>query len=205
MKFNKKLTSIIKKYNKHIPPHYWFDYKYLKKILNDAYKLLQNIKISDNDDTCCICLEGNNLMKTSCCHNSIHHLCLVKVLCSFVASCPICRARIEKVIVYNNDVERYDNKILTLISIIQLNINKIENVYRQKLIPKKYLRKYCYYNYTAVIKITKKIDKYLRTDIKGHFIELMSKTSLYKELQDDEKRPRCFDCIFCCEKNKSIF
>jgi len=205
MKFNKKLTSIVKKYEKHIPPHYWFDYKRLKKILSDTCKLLHTLRDTHEiEDTCCICLEGNHLMKTFCCHNSIHHICLVRVLCSF-ASCPLCRKNIEKVLIFHNDAEHYDAKIITLISVIQLNIDKIENIYQQKLIAKKYLRKYCYYNYTAVIKITKKIDKYLHTSIKNHFAEVIINTKIYKELQDDTKRHTCFDCIFCCEKNKSIF
>jgi hypothetical protein len=211
MKFNKKLTGVINKYSKHIHPEYWFDYKRLKKILNETYRLLHTLKSREapndtSEDICCICLEPDNLMPTFCCHNSIHHVCLVKVLCSFVASCPMCRASIEKALVFHNDREYYDTRILTLISVIQLNINKVENIYKQNCIPDKYLRKYCYYNYIAVIKISKKIDKYLHSNIKGHFTEVIKNTNIFKELQeDDTKRHRCFDCLFCCEKNKSIF
>jgi len=210
MKFNKKLLSVIEKYKKHIPPQHWFDYKRLKKLLKDAYALKSSSKDPYNDrnndeDICCICLENDNLMKTFCCHNTIHHTCFVKVLCQTIAKCPMCRAPIEKTLIYHNDAECYNSKIIGLISVIQLNINKIEDIYKKKLVPKKYLRKYCYYNYTAIVKITKKIDKYLHTNIKEHFREIIKNKNIYHELQANTEVGTCFTCIFRCEKNKSIF
>jgi hypothetical protein len=208
MKFNKKLIRVIEKYQKHIDLQYWFDYKRLKKMLKDAYALKRKDvceHINECEDMCCICLDNDNLMKTFCCHNTIHHTCFVKVLCSTIAKCPMCRAPMEKTLMYHTDIECYNSKIIALICVIQLNINKIESVYKKKLVPQKYLRKYCYYNYMAVVKITKKIDKYLHTNIKDHFMQIVKDKNIYHELQENTEVSTCFTCIFRCEKNKSIF
>jgi hypothetical protein len=182
MKFNKNLDRIKQKYEYIIPQEHWFEYKRCKKLLKEILKIINNDPYNntslDSEDCCCICLESNNLMRTYCCKAYIHHTCLLQVLISHIPACPMCRADIPKIISYdiNNPRQILDAKILSLLSIIQLNINKIEQIYNSKIIKNsKLLAKYKTFNYTAVIKISKKIDKHLHMNIKTFFTNVMKK------------------------------
>ena len=197
MKFNKQLDKIITKYKYIIPPEHWFEYKKVKKLLKDATKVikfsLQYNPYQNNqndDDCCCICLENNKLMRTFCCKNLIHHICLMQVLTSPVSSCPICRSHILKVLCHdiNNPKNVFDAKILSLVSTIQLNINKIEQVSNSKIIKNPQLHDlYRKNNYLAVVKICKKIEKQLHINIKDYFISVMKKNNiLTNEIQNKQ-------------------
>lgn len=180
MKFNKRLQKIVNQYKKHIPHEYWFNYKSFKKILNDITKIKPIHTMQDNED-CCVCLENNNLMNTFCCQNKIHHVCLFRVLASDIASCPMCRADIYTVLKFKNETDYYNARIISLISMIQLSINRIETIIRQGTMKEKYIRKFSEYNRIAVIKMCKKIDKNLHINCKPFFAELMNKHGILKE------------------------
>lgn len=184
MKFNKKLNKIVEKNKLYIPYDFWFNYKGFKKVLNDIKRLNkaeQKEIASDTEDCCCICLENDNTMQTFCCKNCIHHTCLFRVLSSNIASCPICRADIYKVLKFTNEREYYNAKVISLISMIQLNINRIEDVVRQKYIfNHKYMKIFIQYNRLAIIKMCKKIDKNLHISCKQYFIDVMDKHGILK-------------------------
>ena len=207
MKFNKRLTKIIDKYQKDISPEFWFNYKACKKLLNDlinirsqtpcvSFGVKSDEKKDDeyDEDTCCICLQDDNLMKTFCCNNYIHHLCLFRVLTSSNASCPICRADIHKVLAYKNEHDYYNAKVISFVSIIQLNITRIEELIKLKVIKEKHIDIFTNYNQIAVLKICKKIDKNLHINSKQYFQEYMKKSNILPEVARPKPRG-LFECI----------
>lgn len=185
MKFNKKLYKIEEKYHYYIPYEYWFNYKGFKKILKDILQIklnyVTNIEDCNNEDCCCVCLENDNLIKTFCCKNKVHHLCLFRVLSSNIASCPMCRADLFKVLKSGNNIEYYHSKVISIISIMYLNIDKIETIIKNKAIKEKYVPIYIEYNRLAIIKMCKKIDKNLHINCKPFFIDLMNKRGILIE------------------------
>lgn len=192
MKFNKKINKIAEKYHYYIPYEYWFNYKGFKKILKDILQIrlnyvMMNIQDCNNEDCCCVCLENDNLIKTFCCKNSIHHVCLFRVLSSDIGNCPMCRAELLKVLKFSNNREFYDAKIISLISIIHININNIEAFIKRKVIKEKYLPIYIEYNRQAIVKMCKKIDKNLHINCQPFFIELMNKHGI---LIEQTKKPQ---------------
>lgn len=192
MLFNKELNANISKYKKYIDTDKWFEYKKLKKIIkyisirypNIINNIKNNIYNYENEE-CCICLENNNLMKTFCCHKYIHHKCLVHTLSFSNSCCPLCREIINKMIICNldDDKEEFDTKILSLISIIHINIIKIENyILYNKVTKNRIIREYKIVNYKAIIKMCKKIDKKLGLNIKSYFIEVINKNKFINEI-----------------------
>lgn len=180
MKFNKKFKTIIDKHEKYIPRELWMKYKDLKKLLHEIILLRpsQDTSSLDADDCCCICLENDNLMKTFCCNNFIHEMCLFKVLSSNIPCCPFCRANISEVLKYKNDSQYYYIRVLSLISILQINIIAIESIIKQNIISQKYVPVFCQYNQLAIIKISKKIDKHLHIKCKDYFIDIIKKNRI---------------------------
>jgi hypothetical protein len=210
MKFNKELDKVTHQYKYTIPKEHWFEYKKLKKLLKKAVNIMNNkLKYNpyaiqnyeeDSDDTCCICLENDKLMKLFCCNNFIHHTCLVQVLTSRIPCCPMCRCDILKVITYesDDDLKELNATILSIISVIHLNINKIEYICNSNIIKnQKLLTLYRHWNYIAVIKICKKIEKHLALkNIKEYFLNVMKKNNILAEHYKSISRPlECFNCI----------
>lgn len=189
MKFNKELHNIIIRYNKIISYDNWFEYKNIKKkiknisiVHNEIIKNIKNNNYDYEDEECCICFENNNLMKTFCCHKYIHHKCLVYSLAFSNSYCPLCRETLGKTLSScdtKNEKEIFDAKIISLISVIHLNIRKIENFYNtnnNKIIPE-----YKKINYKALIKICKKINKKLCINLKEYFLLTVEKKGILKE------------------------
>jgi hypothetical protein len=187
MKFNKTLRNYTKKYAYCVSPQYWFDYKsmkkYLKKIKIDYGDIIQTHFDSSTETECCICLEGTQLMQMFCCKQYIHHKCIIHLSTSCGFSCPMCRANIHEYISIKLETrqQKLDAAILSLLSRIHLDIIKIENVYNRRLIINLItLQKYCHINYTAIIKICKKIKKSLHIDILNYFIDVLNKNGIIK-------------------------
>jgi len=190
MKFNRTLRGYITKYKYSIPQQCWFDYKMLKKQLKQIKKEYRNIiQPSNNNGECCICLEEGYLMEMFCCKQFIHHKCLVHVFASTTILCPLCRANIHEYMISKSKThqQKLDTTILSLLSNIYLNIMKIENVYNNKIILNpKILEKYCSINYTAIIKICKKIKKCLYIDVLDLYIGIINKRKIIKPLESSE-------------------
>lgn len=211
MKFSKELSNNIQKYKQYIPKEYWFNYKMFKKKLKylvlDHYLLIHqrnlltiNNEKTHDDNECCICLESSNLMKTFCCHNYIHHQCLVHTFTYSNVNCPICRTPIQDSIKFNpqNEEESLDAGILSFISCIHLELMKIyylcNNKLKYILMSRQYIIKTFYeINMTAVSKICKKIDKQLYINIRPYFLNIIEKNrkSMTFNLQERKK------CYFC--------
>ena len=136
--------------------------------------------MSYSSSICCICFENDNLMKTFCCHNEIHHTCFVQCMAFCSSSCPLCRTEIVQAIKCdpNNKKEKFDTEIISLISNIHLNIMNIESVCREFKIKSKFLQKYKKMNQNAILKICKKVKKYLHIDIKQYFLDFMNKNKI---------------------------
>jgi hypothetical protein len=177
MKFGKELKSFIQSQN-NISYENWFEYKSIKKCVNNIIinypNIINNIKTYkynyDNNE-CCICLENKNLMKLFCCHNFIHHKCLVNSLAFCNSNCPLCRKTIHNVLAYdkNNIKECFDIEVISLIGIIHKNILKIEE-YCKNNTDNKFIKDYKKLNYKAIIKICKKIKKSIAIDLKDYFV-----------------------------------
>ena len=151
MKFNRTLRGYITKYRYTISPQFWFDYKMLKKQLKHIKKGFHDINdnnINQENDECCICLEGGPLMQMFCCKQYIHHKCLVHVFASSTILCPLCRANVHEHMTskLETNEQKYNAAILSLLSNIYINIIKIENIYNRNLITNPViLQKYCKY------------------------------------------------------------
>lgn len=188
MKFNKELDEYKKRYIKYISNDKWFNYKYVKKVLkytivyysNVINNIKNNVYNYDNNEECCICLENDNLMRTFCCHNYIHHKCLVHSLTYSKSTCPLCRSPIEKVIKNNKNDEKegFDTVIIRLLSNMHLNIMNIEEFCINNKLDKKIISVYKRINYKAIIKICKKINKRIGINIKEYFINLIEKRKI---------------------------
>jgi len=191
MKFNKVLKAYIHKYKDTIKDDkMWFDYKAakktIKKILITYPEFKEYIFTSENPETdsCCICLDNKDLMKTLCCKHYIHHRCLMHTLVYCNSSCPLCRQDIIKAY-FNKNLDReslsgeqkFHLDVLSLVGIIHLNITRIETVYNQ-IQNTKIRNRYCDINYMAVIKIAKKIHKYLHIDVVDYYIQIMRKKGI---------------------------
>jgi hypothetical protein len=191
MKFNKELEDYINKYKKYINADKWFSYKKFKKQLKsiifkypDIIKNIKNNIYNYDNEECCICLENKNLMKTFCCHNYIHHKCLVHSLTYSNSYCPLCRSIINRTINcnINDNKERFDAEILGLVSNIHLNIINIETYYYNNRVSNKILNEYIKINKKAIIKICKKIDKRLGINIRDYFIKIIENKKIFIEL-----------------------
>jgi hypothetical protein len=216
MKFSKELNKNIQQYKNIIQKEYWFNYKLFKKklksiilkhylllnqrnLINITYLNTCNVTLTNHDDVseideCCICLESNNLMKTFCCHNYIHHHCLVHTFTYSNIYCPLCRAPLQDSIKFNpaNTEESLDSEILSLISSVHLELIKIHYLCNNQLRTLKPTISKTYYNInmTAVIKISKKIDKHVHTRIKPYFSNIIEKNKATLTF-DDNKRFFC--------------
>ena len=191
MKFNRTLQGYITKYRYSIPPHFWFDYKKLKKqlkcIKNEFNDIINNNK--PENDECCICLEGGKLMHMFCCKQYIHHKCLINVFAYSTVLCPLCRANVHEYMASKLETkeQKFNAAILSLLSNIYINIIKIENIYNRKLITNPtILQKYCHINYTAIVKICKKIKKCLHIDIQDFYINIVNKNGIIKPPKERE-------------------
>jgi hypothetical protein len=185
MKFNKKLQEYIVKYEKEIPSSFWFNYKSIKKLINYVRKTYPGMRNQDIavDDCCCICLENTgNMMHTFCCNNIIHHSCLVDVITKSSELCPLCRKNNADYFLNNttafDNQQTYDAKIIEIISRILLNIIRIENLSQIMTINANIIKNYKEINYIAVIKIAKKIYKYLHIDIREYVVVAMKKKNV---------------------------
>jgi hypothetical protein len=183
MKFNKDIKIYSEKYKKYVQNDWWFNYKHIKKLLKEFVIKYKELSFNnDEDDECCICMENKNLMKTFCCHNSIHHVCLVHTLAFTTnSSCPLCRSPMLNVIKYDvtNIREKRDADLLGLISNIHINIMNIENICKNKKIKNsKVLQKYKEINNQAIVKICKKIYKRLNIDLKQYFINFINRNGI---------------------------
>jgi len=185
MKFNKYLREHTLKYNKYINPNDWFAYKFIKKLIKKTVRqypdFINTFPSYSDSESCCVCLDNENLMKTFCCHNYIHHKCMVHTLAFSTSGCPLCRSDIATAIKYDATYprEKFDGDIISIISHIHLNILRIENICKSKLITNsKMLKKYKQINYTAVIKICKKINKYLHIDVRQYFKDIILKNKI---------------------------
>lgn len=221
MKFSKELLNNIQKYKNYIPKEHWFNYKMFKKKLKhlvlEHYLLIHqrnllNSKDNLNDekykthmtnneyDECCICLESSNLMKTFCCHNYIHHHCLVHTFTYAGMNCPLCRTPIQESIKFNpqNEQESLDAGILSLISCIHLEMMRIHHIcnnqLKESLISRHHILKQFYnINMLAVTKICKKIDKQLHINIKPYFLNIIEKQMSSLTFHHDKEKK----CSFC--------
>lgn len=198
MKFNRTLQGYITKYSYSISPQHWFDYKMIKKQLKRIKKEFPNANNNNNQENneCCICLEEGKLMQLFCCKQYIHHKCLVHVFASSTILCPLCRANVHEHITskLETNEQKYNVAILSLLSNIYINILKIENIYNRKLITNPIvLEKYCNINYTAIIKICKKINKCLHIDILDFYLNIINKNGIIKPSKAIERhrRHRC--------------
>jgi hypothetical protein len=170
------MRANIAKYRHCILSEHWFEYKFIKKCINNAKEYHPDI--IDESEECCICLENKQLMHMLCCKQPIHYTCLLQTI-AYNESCPLCRSNVFEYILHNQ--KHFDAQILSLLSHIQLNIMKIQRIVNMKLIKNPMiLEKYCHINYTAVIKICKKIRKKLDIDVSQYFIEFMHKTNVLK-------------------------
>jgi len=160
---------------------------------------ISNKNTSILQDECCICLESKNLMKTFCCHNFIHHHCLVHTFAYSNENCPLCRAPIQDSIRFNptNLEESLDAEILSLISSVHLEMIKFYYVYNNQLIyrlsrKQNIIKTFYQINITAVTKICKKIDKHLHINIKPYFLDIVEKNkkTLIFKYEDN-------NCSFC--------
>jgi len=160
------------------------------------------ITVQDNyvvtDDECCICLESSNLMKTFCCHNYIHHHCLVHTFTYSSINCPLCRSPIQNSIKFNPSSlqESLDADILSLISSLHLELMKIYHVCNNQLkftlAKQNILQQFYQINMTAVSKICKKIDKHLHINIKPYFLNIVEKNKKTINFKYEEN-----NCSFC--------
>jgi len=180
MKFGKELGTYILKYKDYICGDKWFNYKIVKKIIKNISIIYPNIinniktyKYNYDNEECCICLENRNLMQTFCCHNYIHHNCLVKSLAFSNPQCPLCRITIKKVLLYNvrDKKESFDSEILSLIGRLYQEIEKIKSCNKELIKNKNIIKIYKDINLKAIIKICKKIKKMLAIDIKESMIK----------------------------------
>jgi hypothetical protein len=133
------------------------------------------------------------LMQMFCCHQYIHHTCVMQLSACCGLLCPLCRANIHEYINKKLETRRQklDADILSLFSRIHLDIIKIENVYNRRLIINFItLQKYCHINYKAIIKICKKIKKSLHIDIVDYFTGMLNKKGIIKP-----KESRHSSCI----------
>lgn len=181
MKFNKTIENYKREYRHKIPACYWFDYKFIKKLIKKA--VAKYIENNDNKE-CCICLENdNNLMITFCCNQNIHHTCFVHSLVfSSSPNCPLCRRDIVKAMQYNstNIKQTFDASVNSIISHIHLNLMKVKNVCDKKLISNPLiLKKYKQITHLALTKICKKLNKQLHIDTKEYFLNCSNYQQLY--------------------------
>lgn len=184
MKFNKTLRKYAEKYGKHIPVDKWFDYKGVKKQIKYILQTFPDEVAVHPDipDECCICLENSsNMMNMFCCNQCIHYSCFILSIVYSTYLCPLCRT---DCIQYFRDTSTdckhlFNIKIVTLLCSVFLNINKIEEVYRMSHTKNSdIMAKYCSINYTAVIKISKKIGKCLKIDMREFFLNIMKKKNI---------------------------
>lgn len=178
MKFSKELKIYMARYNKYVSNDEWFEYKNIKKELKQIVscypRIITNIKTykyNFDHKECCVCLENTNLMNTFCCHNHVHHKCLVKSLAFSNMLCPLCRSSIDKVLSNNkyDEKECFDSNVLSLIAKIYQNKIKIENYYKNN-IDNKIIKEYKNINNKAIVKICKKINKKIAIDIQEKLI-----------------------------------
>lgn len=187
MKFNKTLTEQIRKYETDIPVLLWFNYKDIKKRIKYLRRLYPDIGSSEtnSEDCCCICLEQTgNMMHTFCCNHPMHYQCFIEAQMKSSELCPLCRNNngdyfgtcCRKPLVTQK--QHFDAKILEIISMIILNIMRIENICRVITINHKIMLKYREVNYVAVVKIAKKINKYLKVDLREYLLSVMRRTNI---------------------------
>lgn len=182
MKYNKQLRNNIEKYKEHIIPQYWFDYKDMKKKIKIISQKYKNILFNNeqSEEVCFICMDDNKnkkFMKTFCCNQYVHHTCNIEALSKCNFSCPMCRKNIYENTSYyiNNDYNKLNYDVLALLSNIQLNIIKIENVYMKKLIiNEKIMKRFCEINYISILKICKKIKKYINIECWDYFEKIIN-------------------------------
>ncbi len=189
MKFNKKLKEYIQKYKDTIKDDkMWFNYKIAKKTINKILRTYPEfegyILNPGSQEACCICLDNKDMMKTLCCKNYVHHRCLLHTIIYCNSSCPLCRQDIINTYFNRNvvresmtDEQRFHIDVLSLLSTIHLNIMHTETVYN-KIQNIKIRERYCAINYMAVIKIAKKIHKYLHIDVVDYYLQLMRKKDI---------------------------
>jgi len=187
MKFAKTFAKKIVQYQEHIPYHFWFNYKYFKKrlkiIINQYADIIEKRKhhCANEENECCVCLQSNDLMKTFCCHQYIHHVCLVHTLTFGNALCPLCRTKIDTVISFNSNdrEESLDSDILSIVSYMYIDFMRFSSIFRRSLIYNEKMA-YDFYttNLTALDKICKKIDKHLAINTREHFSRLVEKDKL---------------------------
>lgn len=188
MKFNKYFQHEINKYKDTISPQLWFEYKGIKKRIKTILKNYKDIYEKNNqgdDELCIICMEDNKekkLMKSFCCNYYIHYTCQMKTITKCSCNCPICRKYIiENLSNITNEFDLYNNEILSLLSYIQLNIIKIETVYLKKLIVnERSMKRYRELNYIAIMKICKKIKKYIDIDSLQYFKDIIDEKKILK-------------------------
>lgn len=192
MKFNKVLNKHIEEYKHIVPSVYWFEYKKIKKLLNKVLEIQKHItpaitdtSVSESAD-CCICLENTApMMQTFCCHNVIHHKCIVDSILHTSITCPLCREDFQQYF-KNPPTTRcqaaIDCNVLSMISWIYLNIMKIENVWKHNWITDEKIKQhYITQNYTALIKICKKIKKCINIDLQDYFLDIVKKHKILPE------------------------
>lgn len=194
MKFNKLLRQYIAKFEKDVPELRWFNYKGIKKRIKYLMETYPDIcasnKLIQDNDGCCICLERTGcMMNTFCCNNAIHYSCFIDVVHKTSHLCPLCRKNNAEYFMNNGLVgpqQHFDAKILEIISTIMLNIMNIEHL--SKIITKnhKIIRKYRELNFVAVVKIAKKIHKYLNIDIREYIALIMKKNNILMPPKDSK-------------------
>jgi hypothetical protein len=174
MRFDEKLRTYIMRYRDDIHQEYWFEYKSLIKRIASMLRKYSDIDqyvCQDKSEDCCICLENGKLMRTFCCHNHIHHKCLIDSIISVSEKCPICRKDclqfFDSSTYHTKSLEEQFNlDILSIISLIYLNILRIEKYINHNMPNNDPLtQKYSHINYIAIQKICEKIETFLHINV----------------------------------------
>lgn len=113
----------------------------------------------------------------------IHYTCFIDVIMKSSHLCPLCRADTGQYFACCGTAlaryeQHFDSKILEIISLILLSIMRIENISQSVTLHHKVLQKYKEINYVAVIKIAKKVHKYLKVDVREYLITAMKKKDI---------------------------
>lgn len=175
MKFAKYYDNKIKFYNKDDCLTYRLYKKKIKYIIKHFARDIESLNFIVIDDIncyklplCCVCLEQietrQEVLNIGCCNNFMHPCCFIKTILCSNASCPLCRMPLSNILLKENG--SLDREILQLLSMLIINMNKIELAYNKMFFKKNF----SIINTMAFIKILKKIDKKLHFNITKSFI-----------------------------------
>lgn len=177
MKYCKHYESKISKYRKDYHLTYKLYKKKIKFIQNNFIEEIESLNfciINDIDEyrlsRCCICHEEldmrNKAIQIGCCENLIHYMCFIRSVIQSNRSCPLCRTKLQDIL--QKEKNTFGRQILQLLSSLIINIENIDNAYKQS---NSKIKELSIITTLAILKILKKIDKKLEINIKKSFVE----------------------------------